>query len=524
MNAVIYARYSSHSQTEQSIEGQLRDNHAWAAQQGVTVVHEYIDRAMTGKVDTRPDFQRMIADASKRQFDMVIVWKLDRFARNRYDSAIYKAKLKKYGVRVVSVKEAITDSPEGIILEGLLESMAEYYSANLSQNIKRGQRENMAKGYFIGGQVPYGYKIVDKKLVPDDKTAPVIRYVFEQYAQGTTMREIIDTLNARGVRGKTGKPLTYTTFCRALNNPVYIGSYTYNGQVVEGLATPIIDEDTFAKAQARAKSVARAPAASKAKVDYLLQGKLFCGDCGFPMTAECGKSRNKDTYYYYSCANRKHNHACKKKNERKDDLEAYVVNTTLRYVLSPGRIAQVAKAVVREYNKEFSDSRVTEYEKQLAQIDREIEKLVDALIDAPKVAHAKIYARMESLDAQKTEVSADLARLKIATEISLTEPEVRAWLKSICTADPTDPSTMSSLIDTFVNSIYLYDDRIIIFYNINTAGSKVTYPALQQNEKAAKPGSDLTANGGANEIKFEPYYVFVDGIFGCVCFRDQHEI
>ena len=123
-NAVIYARYSSHNQTEQSIEGQLHDGYAFAERNGYQVIGEYIDRALTGTKDQRPDFQRMIRDAEKRQFQVVIVWKLDRFARNRYDSAIYKAKLKKYGVRVVSVMENITEGPEGIILEGLLESMA----------------------------------------------------------------------------------------------------------------------------------------------------------------------------------------------------------------------------------------------------------------------------------------------------------------------------------------------------------------------------------------------------------------
>ena len=126
--AVIYARYSSDSQTEQSIEGQLRVCREYAQNNDILIVDTYIDRAMTGTNDMRPDFQRMIEDAAKRQFEMVIVWKLDRFARNRYDSAIYKAKLKKYGIRVVSVMERIQDNPEGIILEGMLESMAEYYS------------------------------------------------------------------------------------------------------------------------------------------------------------------------------------------------------------------------------------------------------------------------------------------------------------------------------------------------------------------------------------------------------------
>ena len=156
LNAVIYARYSSHSQTEQSIEGQLHDSYAYAEKCGYRVIGEYIDRALTGKSDDRPDFQRMIRDAEKHQFQVVIVWKLDRFARNRYDSAIYKARLKKYGVRVISVMENITDSPEGIILEGMLEALAEYYSANLSENIRRGQQESIKKGWFPGGPPPMG--------------------------------------------------------------------------------------------------------------------------------------------------------------------------------------------------------------------------------------------------------------------------------------------------------------------------------------------------------------------------------
>lgn len=536
MNAVIYARYSSHSQTEQSIEGQLRDNYAWAKQQGITVVGEYIDRALTGTKDARPDFQRMIEDAAKRQFEMVIVWKLDRFARNRYDSAIYKAKLKKFGVKVVSVKENITDSPEGIILEGLLESMAEYYSANLSQNIRRGQKENIAKGNFCGGSVPYGYRAQNGKLVIDDKTAPIIRYVFEQYAQGVPKKDIIAVLNERGIRNRNGRPLTYTAFQRALPNTTYIGQYKYKGEVVEGLAQPLIDEDTFQKVQERLKLVARAPAAQKARVDYLLQGKVFCGECGAPMTGECGKSRNGEMHYYYSCANRKHRHSCKKKNERKGFIEWYVVEQTVQYVLSPDRIGRVAKAVVAEYKKEFSDSRITDLEKAVAQLDRELDKLVDALVEAPKVAHKKIYDRMEALEAQKNDVEADLTRLRIAQEIQLTEPEVKAWLKKFCNGDPLDEDFRRRIIDVFINSVYLYDDHTIIFYNIR-GGKQVSYmdlisssdlpedgdsPAVEPSTNAkAVFGSDLTAYAPPNASKSEPRYVFVNGIFGCIFARGE---
>lgn len=492
MNAVIYARYSSHGQTEQSIEGQLHDNYAWAEQHGIRVIDEYIDRALTGTRDQRPDFQRMIEDASRKQFEMVIVWKLDRFARNRYDSAIYKAKLKKYGVKVVSVKENITDSPEGIILEGLLESMAEYYSANLSQNVRRGQRETIAKGLFCGGQVPFGYRVREGKLVADEKTAPAIRYLFEQYAQGIPKKEIIDELNRRGVRSKSGKPLTYTTFSRVLPNTVYIGEYKYCGEVVPGLAEPLISRELFDKVQTRVKAVARAPAAGKAKVDYQLQGKAFCGYCGAPMVGESGRSKTGAVHCYYACSDKKKKHTCKKRNERKDFIEWYVVEQTVNYILTPDRAAIVAKAVVEEYDKEFSGSQIEDLEKALRQIDREQEKLVDALVDAPKAARPKIYSRMEALDAQKQEIESELARLRIAAGIRLTETDVRAWLKTVCTGDPLDPEFRKRIIDVFINAVYLYDDRVIIFYNIR-GGKQVSFIDLASSLPSEEKSSDLNA-------------------------------
>ena len=520
MNAVIYARYSSHGQTEQSIEGQLHDNYAWAAQQGVTVIGEYIDRALTGTKDARPDFQRMIEDAAKKQFEMIIVWKLDRFARNRYDSAIYKARLKKYGVRVVSVKENISDSPEGIILEGLLESMAEYYSANLSQNVRRGMRESAEKGYFCGGLVPYGYKVVDHRLVADEKTAPIIRYVFEQYAEGVPKKKIIDELNRRGVRNARGKPLCYTSFQHALRMTTYVGDHVFKGQIIPGCSQPLISREIFDKVQSRLDQAARAPAARKAFVPYLLQNKAYCGLCGSPLFGESGKSHTGKVHSYYACYDRKRRHACEKKNERREELETFVVSQTMEYILTPEYIKRIASAVVQEYNKEFSSSRLNEYEKALAQIDREAEKLVDALIDAPKIAHQKIYARMEQLEAQKAEYEKDLAKLRVAMGLRLTESEVVSWLYTFRDGDPTDQAFRSRLVDTFINSVYVYDDRIIIFYNIR-GGKQVSHKSLletleNKEDSKPEPGSDLESLGGPCNFKSEPRFIFVGGIFGCI--------
>ena len=526
INAVIYARYSSHNQTEQSIEGQLHDAYEFAQREGYTIVGEYIDRAQSGTKDTRIDFQRMIADAQKKQFQAVIVWKLDRFARNRYDSAIYKAKLKKYGIRVVSVMERIQDNPEGIILEGMLESMAEYYSANLAVNIKRGQRESIAKGRFCGGPIPYGYKNADGHLIADDKTAPIIQEVFRRYSEGESMKDIIDNLSARGVKSSSGGALTYTTFSRALLNRVYIGEFTYNGGVVPGCADALIDADTFAKVQEKVASRRHAPAAGKAKVEYLLQGKVFCGHCGGHMVGESGKGRNGEVYSYYSCRNRKKYHTCQKKNEKKDFIEWYVAEQTLEYILTPERMEKVAAAVVREYEKEFGDGPIKEKERQIKKIEKELDNLVDSLAEAPKAARPRIYARMEELEAQKADIEIDVAKLKIAQGIRFTEAEVKAWLKQFCKGDALDEDFRRRIIDVFINSVYLYDKRVIIFYNIK-GGKQVSYidVADADIDEPSDGGivSDLIANAPPNASISEPRFIFVNGVFGIVLERQEEQ-
>ena len=274
----------------------------------------------------------MIKDAAKKQFQYVIVWKLDRFARNRYDSAIYKAKLKKYGIKVLSVMENITDSPEGIILEGMLESLAEYYSASLSENVKRGQRESIAKGRFTGGVVPYGYKSENGRLVENERTAPIIRSVFKQYAEGVPMKKIIDNLREKGIKSPSGGQLRYSSFEVALKNPVYIGKLMRKGQEVVGCADPLIDEETFQRVQERRKTSARAPATAKAKIEYQLQGKRSVGFVA-RIWWKAGTSRNGSKYYYYTCSARKRDKSCDKAAEKKGFIEWYVCGTNARICL-----------------------------------------------------------------------------------------------------------------------------------------------------------------------------------------------
>ncbi len=219
MNVVIYARYSSHSQTEQSIEGQIKACEAHAQQNGYTIIAQYIDRAISGTAaENRPEFQQMSVDRARHQFEAILVYQLDRFARNRYDSATYKARLKKNGVRVISARENITEDASGILMEAVLEGMAEYYSAELSQKVKRGMRINAEKGLITGGNISFGYKIENKTLVLNEETAPFVKEIFAMYLQHKTMAEITQYLNNHQLLTARGKHFDKNSIRRILIN------------------------------------------------------------------------------------------------------------------------------------------------------------------------------------------------------------------------------------------------------------------------------------------------------------------
>ena len=209
---------------EQSIEGQLTVCYEYAKAHQYTVIGEYIDRAQSGTTDNRTDFQRMIQDSEKHTFQGILVYQLDRFARNRYDSAINKAKLKKNGVRVLSTRENTTEDASGILIEGVLESMAEYYSVELSQKI------NASKCLSNGGKPGLGYKVdKDHRYYVDEEEAKIVREIFQRYAYGERAADIIRDLNDRRITTSLGREFNKNSLHRLLRNRRYIGFYRYKG-------------------------------------------------------------------------------------------------------------------------------------------------------------------------------------------------------------------------------------------------------------------------------------------------------
>ena len=271
--AVIYARYSCDNQTEQSIDGQLRVCEEYAQRNNILILNTYIDRAMTGTNDNRPDFQKMLKDSSRKEWNYVLVYKLDRFSRNKYETAIHKKTLRDNGVKVLSAMENIPDTPEGIILESLLEGMNQYYSAELAQKVSRGMKETRRKGLYQGGAVLYGYKIDGRKIVVDENDAEVVRYMYKQYANGVFVRDIIKDLTDKGILYK-GKPFVKNSVYNILRNEKYSGVYKHKEEVIDNMYPQIVPTDIYEKV--RAKVTNNKYGKKSVKIDFLLRQKLIC--------------------------------------------------------------------------------------------------------------------------------------------------------------------------------------------------------------------------------------------------------
>ena len=462
---VIYARFSSHSQTEQSIEGQLRECYEYAKRQDLLVVAEYIDRALTGTTDKRPEFLRMIDDSKKKTFDYVLVYQLDRFARNRYDSANYKAKLKKNGVRVLSAKENITEDASGILIEGVLESMAEYYSAELSQKVKRGIRESYEKGYFIGGYGLFGYDIVDKKWTINSYEADIVRDIFTRYKNGEKAKEIIARLNGQGIKTKAGSSFNMNSLARIIRNEKYIGKVTSHGTVYTNVIPPIVDEELFYECNVIMDKHKHKPRDSKSEQPYILSGKLFCGFCGSLMTAETGTSHTGKLHHYYKCFGRKRNkHSCKKANYRQQDLEDLVFGTTVKYVLQPDVIQTVAEQVVSKFNSEIIKTATLEnLENELKAKEKAINALLAAIEQGIVTKSTK--ERLISHETQKEELESKISLEKARQIKPLEVDKVKAFLTYFARKKYENGQEKNEFFNSFINRVILYDDKILIFYN-----------------------------------------------------------
>ena len=509
--AVIYARYSSHSQTEQSIEGQLAAAHAYAAGHGYTVVREYCDRAQTGRNDNRDAFQRMLSDTDKHQFDVIITWKVDRIGRNREDIAFNKHRCKKNGVRIEYVAENLPDSAESVILESVLEGMAEYYSLQLSTNIRRGQLESARKLQCVGGTRPLGYDVdkETKRYIIDEKTAPIVKQIFDRYAKGATEFEIIRWLNDQGIRTTKKKPFSKSSLATLLHNEKYIGVYTYGDIVrVEDGMPAIVDKETFDKVQELMKVNRRAPSHTWTHQEYILTDKLFCGKCGSPMVGESGISHTGAKHSYYSCVGNRKKKVCKKRPVRQDWIEGEVLKATRELLADEELLDWIADKTYEYYlSVNGREEERAILQKELSTVDTSIDRLVSAI--EAGAFNDRIKSRLDDLNAQKAQITASIAELELASGFRLTRDHIAFFLRQFRDADLNDRACQKRLVQTFVNSVFVYDDKTKIVFNYTADSNTVTLDIVDSTDSGS--GFVHSTECSTIPIRYEPKGIVIFG-------------
>ena len=499
--AVIYARYSSDTQTEQSIEGQLRVCQQYAKANNILIVGTYIDRAMTGTNDLRPDFQRMIKDSSKHQWDMVLVYKLDRFSRDKYESTIHKHTLKENGVKLVSAMENIPDSPEGIILESLLEGMNQYYSAELSQKVLRGMRESYLKGNYTGGILLYGFNVIDKKVVIDEQEGPIVKEIFAKFAQGYTVVEIADNLKSRGIRTKKGEYLIDKKIYRMLGNTKYTGKVRHGDTVYSNIYPQLIDERTWQAVQTIRNANKHLPGQKKDIYEFILSGKLICGDCKQKMVGISGTSHTGAKHYYYTCLSRpRKRRPCGLHSVGKQYLEDTVIQTTWRFLAEKNTVKQIAETLYQMHERDCRSNFILKsLENQRSAALKATQNLISAIEQGFLTEQTKV--RLKELETQISQLDFDIEQEKQRSYTYLTPQMIEGFLNSVICGDIENMEIRKAIVKVFIREIILYNDKIVITYNFCDTFSKhqITKTDIKAIEKQSETAA-FSYPHGSNKL------------------------
>lgn len=480
MRLVAYARYSSDNQREESITAQLRAIHKWADENGHIIEKEYTDEALSARTDKRPNFLQMIEDSKIKNWDGVVVHKLDRFSRNRYNSAIYKKILKSTGKRIYSVLERLDDSPESIIMESLLEGMNEYYSANLSREVKKGLNENALVCKHNGGLPPLGYG-VDESLhyYIIEKEARAVKLIFNKYLEGVSYKEICEDLKNNGFKTKTGKDFKLNSIHDILRNEKYTGVYIYgygarskirgcpgeNMIKIENGMPKIIEKSTFDLVQEKMKGRRFMGNTYKAKHDYLLSGLIKCGQCG---NKYVGSAKSK-TRIVYECSGKRTTN-CTNSYVRKETIETAVFNKLKDIFCNEDNLLTITEKFNKFYNKLYCETENDrkEAENELAEINNKINNINNAIING--FYNSSMNEQSKQLEKEKEIIETKLFMINnVANKPKMSLSDIQSLLnKDLLVLENNSPAEQKAIINKYVKQIVINNEDIdiqVIFGN-----------------------------------------------------------
>lgn len=498
IRAASYARFSSNNQREESIDAQQRAIYKYMAEKGYSPTGDYTDEALTGTNTDRPGFQKMIEDAKKGLFDVVIVHKMDRFSRNVYDTLDVQNQLLRYGVRIESVIEQFTDTPEGQLQQIVQLGVSQYYSANLAREVMKGLKENAYKALHNGGIPPLGYDVnpETKEYIINEKEAEAIRIMYKKVTEGWSYRELAEYLNVLGYRTKIGKKFkANSSFYDILTNPKYKGEYVFNRSVQkpkqvgmkrshrknkdesEIIRIPngiqaIVDEGTFETVQKILHQRRRSKGQNKAKEVYLLTGLIECGECGSPYhgSARIG-GRNKQKYVSYRCSKRKKiENPCKCKEINRSILDEFVINQLFNTLLNPHNLQPLFKQINQKVKQKYSDMDrdLPQLQKRLNEVNQKVSNLVQAIAMSGLGSLDTITQEIQRLEQEKIELTKLIQDNQVKKEsITLTEEQLNQVLTEAREfVLKNNDDMMKYILSRFIHKIIVNNEAIEVQYNL----------------------------------------------------------
>lgn len=478
---VIYARYSTDKQRELSIETQISVCRKFAKENNIKIVKNYIDRGISGTTDERPSFQKMIADSKNDMFDYVIVYKSDRFARNNYYAVVYEHELEENGVRLLSATEPINDEDSSLIMKNIFRAFNQEFISTLKKRINYAFEKKVEKGEVISGKVPLGYKIENKKMVIDKKTAPLAQLIFKMYATGKSSSEIRDYLDKKGIRSKLGNKISRNSILQIIGNEKYTGMFKYNGNEYPNYYPALISKEMFQICKEKRAFFREAGATNKTDRVYLLRGKLFCMHCGtkmYPTNASyVNKKNEKITFFYYNCKDSKKDfgNACSRKSVRMDLVDKIVINTIKNNLLGK-QLKNTLEQIKRFYRTTPDKKELNALQEKLSLIDVEINNIINAIKSG--IDSVALKEELIRLEKEKKEITINLEILKKESTPIIDEDAFYFW------ADQFKESKLSKkeereLVEIFIDKIIVGDKSLLIAYNINKNKTKVPINQMQ---------------------------------------------
>lgn len=488
---VVYARYSSHAQNDASIEQQLDECKAYAAAHDLKISEVYADRALSGRSDKRPEFQKMIRHAEAGKFQIVLTYKSNRLARNMLDALRYEDRLEKAGVKVVYCKENFGDNAAGRLALRMMMSLNEFYSENLAEDVRRGMID-IAKQCKAVGATPLGYKVDgDGKYAIDEPKAEIVREIFRRVSANETLASIADDLNSRGILTNHKNTWGRSSFHTLLSNERYTGVYKFADVRIEHGMPAIIDDALFEDVQEKIRRRKEVVGRRRESAEYLLTGKAFCAKCGAPMIGISGTSKSGDMHYYYVCKGRREKHICTKMNIRKTVAEKKVAESLKERILKPEVMEWMIQNVLNYQEEAKKQTDLASYQDRLVEVRRGIDNIVKAVESG--IFSPTLKDRLDELEGEQRELQGMIA-VEQAKVKTVTREQIQYFLDSFKDGDVDDPAYQKRLFRNFLIKVFLDDDKYRIVFNYIDGLDTMEFPLTLEDIEASDSTVECSYN------------------------------